>query len=157
MKYNKKINTKVERGPLGPSLMLFLALIGIAEAFYVSHASYTGQLVWSAGLEGANTVIKSPHSRIFNVPMSYFGLIFYLYMFGLSALLAFDPFSSGLRFGALLYTIIGVCFSIYAMYLQLSLIHALCLYCLISAVTTLLLLIIAALHFRAARIPTVIA
>lgn len=75
-------------------------------------------------------------------------------MFGLAALLAFDPFSHELRFAALAYTALGVCFSIYFMYLQIAFIHAFFIYCLVSAVTTLLLFIAALSHFRATSAPT---
>jgi uncharacterized membrane protein len=71
----------------------------------------------------------------------------------LAALLAFDPFSRGLRLAALAYSALGVCFSIYFMYLQIAFIHAFCIYCLVSAVTTLLLLIAALSHFGATRAP----
>jgi uncharacterized membrane protein len=74
-------------------------------------------------------------------------------MFGLAALLAFDPFSRGLRFAALAYSALGVCFSIYFMYLQVTFIHAFCIYCLASAVTTLFLFIAAISHFRATHAP----
>jgi uncharacterized membrane protein len=70
----------------------------------------------------------------------------------LAALLAFDPFSRSLRWGALLYAAIGVIFSIYFMYIQFTFIHAFCIYCLISAVLTFLLFIAARSHFRAARV-----
>ena len=58
-------------------------------------------------------------------------------------MLAFDPFSRGLRYAALAYAAFGVCFSIYFMYLQIAFIQAFCIYCLASAVTTLLLFIAA--------------
>ena len=47
-------------------------------------------------------------------------------MFGLSALLAFDPLARGLRVGAVLYTALGVLFSLYFMVLQLGFISAFC-------------------------------
>jgi uncharacterized membrane protein len=84
----------------------------------------------------------------------YYGVVYYLYMFGLAALLAFDPFSRGLRFAAVAYSTLGTCFSIYFMYLQIAFIHAFCIYCLVSAVTTLLPFIAALSHFRATRAPT---
>jgi uncharacterized membrane protein len=146
----------MKRVPLAPYFMLACALIGIADAFYVAQASYTGQPLWCAILEGCNTVVNSPYARIFGVPASYFGLTFYLYMFGFAALLAFDPFSRGLRFGALLYTAMGVSYSGYFAYVQLSAIRAVCLYCLISAVLTVLLFIAALRHFRATRMPAII-
>jgi uncharacterized membrane protein len=70
-------------------------------------------------------------------------------MLCLAALLAFDPFSGGLRFAALAYSAVGVSFSIYFMYLQIEFIHAFCIYCLVSAVMTALLLVAAFLHRRA--------
>jgi uncharacterized membrane protein len=146
----------MKRATFAPYFMLACALVGIADAFYVAQASYTGQPIWCAILEGCNTVVKSPYARLFGVPASYVGLAFYVHMFGLAALLALDPFSRGLRFGALVYTAAGVCYSGYFAYLQVVAIRALCLYCLISAVLTVLLFIAALRHFRATRIPGII-
>jgi uncharacterized membrane protein len=135
--------------------MLLFALIGIADAFYDSYTIYNSNMLWCPEtIDGCNTVANSPYGRIFDVPLGYFGLIFYLYMFALSALLAFDPFSRGLRLGALLYTALGVSSSIYFIYLEFAFIHAFCIYCLISAVLTLFLFIAALAHFRATRRPS---
>jgi hypothetical protein len=68
--------------------------------------------------EGCSIVAQSPDARIVGVPLSYFGLIFYLYMLGLARLVVFDPHSRGLRLGALLYAALGVSYSIYGMYLH---------------------------------------
>ena len=65
--------------------MLALALIGIAAALYVAHGNYTGQSLWCPILDGCNAVVNSPYSRVFGVPMSYFGFIYFLYMFALAA------------------------------------------------------------------------
>jgi uncharacterized membrane protein len=46
---------------------------------------------------------------------------------------------------------LGVCFSIYFAYLQIAFIHAFCIYCLLSAITTVLLFVAALSHFRASR------
>jgi hypothetical protein len=80
--------------------MLALTLIGIAVALYVAKGNYTGQPLWCPIIDGCNAVVNSPYSRVFGVPMSYFGFIYYLYMFALAARLAFDPFSNSLRFRA---------------------------------------------------------
>ena len=138
---------------LAPYFMLALALIGTADAFYDSYAIYNHQLLWCPPpINGCNIVADSPYARIVDVPLGYFGLVYYLYMFGLAALLAFDPLSRGLRFGSLVYSAIGVCFSIYFMYIQVTFIHAFCIYCLISAVLTLLLSVAALWQFRAIRV-----
>jgi uncharacterized membrane protein len=91
------------------------------------------------------------------LPVGYFGVAYYLCIFGLAALLASVPISRGLRLSALLYAAIGVLFSIYFMYIQITFIHAFCIYCVISALLTLFLLIVAFWHFRSTRmdpIPT---
>ena len=138
-----------------PYLMLALALVGICVAFYDAYQLYNGQALWCPPpINGCNEVANSPYGRIFSLPVGYYGVVYYLYMFGLAALLAFDPFSHGLRFAAVAYASLGTCFSIYFMYLQIAFIHAFCIYCLVSAVTTLLLFIAALSHFRATRAPT---
>ena len=60
------------------------------------------------------------------------------------------PLSRVLRVSVMLYVVIGVCSSIYFMYVQLSFIQAVCIYCIISGITTVLLLVAAVCHFRAA-------
>jgi uncharacterized membrane protein len=148
---------KTKKATLAPALMLVFAFIGIADAFYDSYAVYTGQLLWCPPpIDGCNIVANSPYARIAGVPLGYLGVIFYLYMFALAALLAFDPLSRGLRLGALLYAVLGVSGSIYFMYILFTYIHAFCIYCTISAVLTLLLLIAALAHFRVTRRPAVI-
>jgi uncharacterized membrane protein len=135
-----------------PCVMLALALLGICVAFYDAYALYNSQALWCPPpINGCNEVANSPYARIYNLPVGYYGVVYYLYMFGLAALLAFEPFSRALRFAALAYAALGVGFSIYFAYLQIAFIHAFCIYCLVSAVTTLLLLVAALSHFRARR------
>lgn len=139
--------TKVSRAPYG---MLALALVGIAVALYDAYAIYNGQLLWCPPpINGCNEVASSPYARIFALPVGYFGVVYYLYMFCLAALLAFDPLSRGLRLAAIAYSALGVAFSIYFMYVQIEFIHAFCIYCLASALTTLLLFTAACWHLRA--------
>jgi len=146
----------MKKDTLVPYLLLVLALIGIADAFYDSYAVFNGQLMWCPPpIDGCNTVANSPYARVFGVPLGYLGLVFYLYMFSLAAFLAFDPFSRGLRLAALVHAALGVAGSIYFMYVQFAFIHAFCIYCSISAVLTLLLLIAAFVHFRATSRPAV--
>jgi uncharacterized membrane protein len=131
--------------------MLILTLIGIADAAYVAYANYTGARLWCPILDGCNTVINSPYSRVFGTPMSYFGFIYYLFMFGLAARLAYEPFSNSLRFRAILYAALGAVSSTYFLYLQLGYIREVCSYCLISAVTSFLLLFATFWHFQTTR------
>lgn len=140
----------MKRATFAATLMLVFAALGIADAFYDSYAIYEGQLLWCPPpIDGCNTVAGSPYARVFGVPLGYLGVVFYLVMFAVAALLAFDPLSRGLRWGALVYAALGVSGSIYFMVIQFAFIHAFCIYCAISAVLTLLLLVAALVHFRA--------
>jgi len=133
--------------------MVALALLGMAVAFYDAQAIYYGEALWCPPpINGCNEVAYSPYARIFNLPVGYFGVVYYLYMFALGAQLALDPCSRALRFAALAYAALGACFSIYFFYLQIGFIHAFCIYCLISAITTLLLLLAALAHVRVASV-----
>lgn len=135
------------------SVMLALALIGIADAFYDSYAIYNGQLLWCPPpIDGCNTVAASPYARLLGVPLGYLGLAFYVAMLGLALWLRVVPVSRALRWVALLYTAAGLGASMYFFYVQRTYIHAFCIYCLISGILTLLLFIAAVVHFRATRV-----
>ena len=104
MTYTVEKTPQVSRKVTPPSYaMIALTLIGIADAAYVARGNYTGAPLWCPILDGCNTVINSPYSRVFGVPMSYFGFIYYVFfMFGLAARLVYEPFSNNLRFRAIL-------------------------------------------------------
>ena len=132
--------------------MLALALVGTVVALYDAQAIYYGKELWCPPpISGCNEVANSPYARIFDVPVGYFGIVYYLLMFALAALIDFYS-SCALRIAVLLYAALGVCFSTYFLYIQVSFIHAFCIYCLVSAVTTLMLLATACLNM--AKNPT---
>lgn len=133
-----------------PYLLLALAFVGTSVAFYNSYALYNGQPLWCPPpVDGCNEVAGSAYARIFDLPVGYYGVVYYLYMAGLAALLIADPSSRALRLAAVGYAGVGVGFSIYFMILQVAFIHAFCVYCLVSAVTTVLLFVAALAHSRA--------
>jgi uncharacterized membrane protein len=137
------------RSALAPSLMIAFAAIGLAVASYDSYAIYNGQPLWCPPpINGCNEVAASPYARILDLPVGYYGVVYYLYMLALAALIAYDPISQGLRIGAVLYAALGVAFSVYFMILQFGYIRAFCIYCLVSAVITILLTLAAVTHLR---------
>jgi uncharacterized membrane protein len=140
-----------------PLLMLAFAAIGVADAFYDSYAIYTDQPLWCPPpIDECNIVASSPYAHILGIPVDYFGLVYYLYSSGSRRSSPSIPFARALRWSGVLYAAVGVSFSTYSMYVQFTLIHAFCIYCLISAVLTLLLLFSAISHFRATRSPAAV-
>ncbi len=132
-----------------PYILLALAMIGLGDTLYLSYFQYLN-LVPTCAISGCEIVLTSAQSKFFGVPWSYLGLVYYAYMFCLALLLCIEPRSWALRFGTLVYAGIGLLYSIWAIfYIELMVIHALCQYCAISAVTTLLLFAVAVWHWRA--------
>jgi uncharacterized membrane protein len=135
-----------------PGAMAALALIGLGVATYDSVMVYAGQPLWCPPpIDGCNVVAASPYARMLGLPVGYYGVVFYLGILGLALLLAAAPLSRALRLAAVLGTGTGVLFSLYFMALQIAFIHAFCIYCLVSAVTTLLLAAAALAHGGATR------
>jgi uncharacterized membrane protein len=140
---------------LTPYILIALTFIGLADTAYLSYFAYLNAVPGCA-IGGCEQVLTSVYSKFFGIPLAYIGLVYYVYMFALSILLTMDDKSRTLALAALAYTAVGVLFSVYfEFYIQAHLIGAMCMYCAISALTTLALFITAVLHFRSTK-PTVV-
>jgi uncharacterized membrane protein len=135
---------------LTPFWLIAVTFIGLGDTLYLSYYHLLG-IIPTCAIGGCEIVLSSPYATPFGVPFAYIGLVYYTYMLGLAILLAIDPNSRGLRFGMLAYTTIGLLCSIGFELFQYFVIHALCMYCAISALTTLLLFIVAVWHWRATK------
>lgn len=127
------------------------AFIGIADTLYLAYYHIIGATPGCAILNGCELVLNSKYAKLFDVPLAYLGLVFYVYLLALVILLAIDPTSRALRFGIVAYTAVGLLCSITFELMQVFLIGALCMYCAISALTTLVLFGLALWHVRATR------
>ena len=135
---------------LAPFYIISATFIGLADTLYLSYFHYMN-LIPSCAIGGCEIVLTSPYSSPFGVPFAYIGLFLYASMLGLALLLAYDPYSKGLRLGMLVYTGLGLLLSIGFELFQYFVIHALCMYCGISAATTLILFGLAVWHWRTTR------
>ncbi len=137
--------------PLAPFYLIALALVGIADTLYLSYNEFMDTAP-SCLLAGCDVVLAHPLSEFLGIPLSYWGLVFYVYMLGLAILLAAEPRSKALSWGALLYTGIGLLSSAAFVYIQGFIIGAFCQYCLLSAIITVGLFSVALWHNRSSRI-----
>lgn len=126
--------------------VLVLSFIGLTNALYLVQA-YTGVQELACSIGGCTTVADSPYSSLFGVSLSSLGALFFLGLFVLSAgtLLLRSALLSGLIF---LSAGIGALFSLYFMYLQFFVIQAICIYCLLSAVVSVLVFGVAWAFYR---------
>ncbi|MDB5195617.1 MAG: conserved rane protein of unknown function [Parcubacteria group bacterium] len=120
--------------PLLILIVIILAMLGLADAWYLADTALTGASLTCniAGLDGCNIVAQSPYSHILGIPLGVYGVVFY----GLFLILAFiaskKPFRMLIRALLALGTI-GLLVSAWFLYIQFVLIQALCVYCLASA------------------------
>ncbi|HVZ76136.1 MAG TPA: vitamin K epoxide reductase family protein [Candidatus Paceibacterota bacterium] len=136
---------------LTPFYLIAATFVGLADTLYLSYFAYSNA-VPSCAIGGCEVVLTSQYSHFFGVPLAYIGLVYYVYMLALMVLLAMDPRSRTLSVATLGYTAIGFALSlIFEFYIQGTLIHAYCMYCAISALTTLVLFSLAVWHWRSAK------
>ena len=117
-----------------------LALLGLADAIYLTVEHVTGQSVRCTIITGCSEVLSSSYAVVAGVPLALIGAAAYFSAFSLATLAAF-----GYRIAATLLmplTVVMFLVSLWLIYLQAFVIHAFCQFCLFSALITLLLLVV---------------
>ncbi len=127
--------------------MMLLGLIGASDAGYLTAKHFLGTPVPCAIVNGCETVLTSSYAIILGVPAALLGVIFYLSILILS-ILALDTQSE--RVVKLLMHLpwAGLLASLYFVILQVFVIHALCAWCLFSALTSTTLFILGQIVLR---------
>lgn len=129
---------------------LVLSLLGFVDAAYLTIQHYRGGDQTCGPLWDCASVANSPYAEIGGISTALFGVLYYLLVFLLSVayvdtkqirLLSFIVPLTGIGF---LISLILVC-------LQVFVIHALCLYCMISAVASIGLFALSVVYIRASR------
>jgi uncharacterized membrane protein len=127
-----------------------LALAGIFIALYLTlyKLGVIGELSCSIG--SCETVNTSKWSRFLGLPVAAWGLLFYLDVFAVAVVGTLPRFedepvvSKVLAFEAG----IGVLFSVWLTYLELGVIHAICIWCVTSAVIVTVILLVSVADLR---------
>jgi uncharacterized membrane protein len=123
--------------------MIVLAAIGLCIAAYLTYVHYAGIKPACTAGESCTKVQTSPYSRLAGVPVALMGLIGYVAILG--SLLA--PEGERSRFATLALTLAGFGFSAYLTYRELFSIHAICEWCVSSAVILTVLVCLATWRF----------
>ncbi len=129
---------------VGVVLILILAFFGLADSIYLTQQELSGTplLCNIQNLSGCNIVTSSQYSHIFGIPLAEFGIVFYGIVFILAALeiVLFNQLLRRILQGI---SLLGVISSLYFVFVQVFFIGAFCIYCLASALTTFLILVLA--------------
>lgn len=123
--------------------MVVLTVLGIGIASYVTYVHYAGIKPACTAGESCTKVQTSIYSELAGVPVALMGLIGYVAI--LATLLA--PESERTRFATLVLTLGGFGFSAYLTYRELYSIHAICEWCVTSAIVMTILMLLSAWRF----------
>ncbi|MFL6467393.1 MAG: vitamin K epoxide reductase family protein [Pyrinomonadaceae bacterium] len=123
-----------------PFAAAFIALVGLADAVYLTVHYYTATPVPCSIIEGCETVLTSQYAEYAGVPTAAFGAVAYFAAFSLAILAAYGNRLMWRLFG--IQAAIMAVVTCWLIYLQAFVIGAFCQFCLISALTTFLLLIL---------------
>ena len=117
-----------------PAVAAIVALIGVADAVYLSVHHFTAEPVPCSLVAGCETVLTSQYAVIAGVPLAAFGALAYFVAFALALLAAFGNRVTWILFG--IQVVLMAIFTSWLLYLQAYVIGAFCQFCLLSAVTT---------------------
>ena len=127
-----------------------LALAGIFISLYLTlyKLGIIGELSCTIG--SCETVNTSKWSRFLGFPVAAWGLLFYVEMFGLAAIGTIERLAdvAAISFVLVVESAIGVLFSAWLTYLELAVIHAICIWCVTSAVIVTMIFVVSVADYR---------
>jgi uncharacterized membrane protein len=118
-----------------PIVIAILAFIGMVDALYLSMKRNAGPIPCHV-THGCTDVLTSKYSEIASIPLSWFGLAFYVTVFSLAIFTIFEEPSrpSGFPLKAIFYLAgAGLIVSALLVGIQAFILKAFCEYCLLSA------------------------
>lgn len=140
-----------QNAPLLPSgasaLIPILSVLGLGVAFYLTYVETQNVAAVCGPVGDCNAVQSSPYAKLFNfLPVGLLGLLGYvgiLATWGVQRLGRGSLLARLAPFALLGMALFGVLFTIYLTYLELFVIHAVCIWCLTSAVLMAAVLVLA--------------
>jgi uncharacterized membrane protein len=123
-----------------PAAAALVALVGLADSVYLTVHHFTAEPVPCSIISGCETVLTSPYAEIAGVPLAALGAAAYFAAFSLALLAAFGNRFMWTLFG--IQSIIMAAFTAWLIYLQAAVIGAFCQFCLLSALTSVTLLVL---------------
>ena len=118
-----------------------LSFIGFLDAAYLTAKHYLEIPINCSLFEGCGEVTSSQYATILNIPVSLAGAGYYLLIFVL-VIAYLDTKKERILYFISRLTFLGFIVSLWFLYLQLFVIKAICLYCMISFTTSTLLFIL---------------
>lgn len=127
--------------------ILIVAFLGFLDSSFLTAEHYLGMTPPCFIVQGCDVVTTSSYSKILGVPVSLLGALFYLSMLILGMYFVDTQKSIALTLMHI-GTTIGLCMSVWFVYVQAFILKSWCLYCLLSAGTSTLLFVLAFIAYH---------
>ena len=138
---------KLEMTRLIAILFLLVSVVGFADATFLTVEHYRGVVPPCSVVQGCERVTTSKFSTVASIPISLPGAVYYLVLASAALFFLDTKRQNALRYGAYL-TFAGFGISLILAFIQLFILHAICLYCMFSAITSTILLILGILFLK---------
>lgn len=114
---------------------MILSALGVLDSAYLTFTKFTSSEVYCANIGDCNAVNNSPYAEIFGVPIALLGAGAYLLMLGLFWVEEKNEFwQEYTPIFLFILTLIGVIYSAYLTYVEIAILHKICIYCVFSAI-----------------------
>ena len=128
-----------------------VSAVGFLDALYLTVEHYLNQGTACFLVSGCDRVLESQYAMLApNVPIALAGVLYYGTLLGLAIAYLRTRNHDTFRFAAM-GTVVGLLASFYFIYLQFFVIKAICIYCMLSAVTSLTLFVLGLIAFSKLR------
>lgn len=120
-----------------PVTIAVIAFIGFLDASYLAALHFLGEIP-PCTIGGCEVVTTSKYATILGVPVALLGALYYLFIFLKSVSFIHTGNIRTIRVTAT-FTIFGLLASVYFVFLQVFILKAICVYCILSAITSTIL------------------
>jgi len=130
-----------------------LSLIGIIFSSYLFYLHYDLRAQPFCPVDGCDKVLESEYAEILGIPVALMGLIGFILVFALGLLRLIYPANKTEKFADYIFlvSVIGTAFGIYLTYLELFVINAICIYCVLCFILMICILILTAIFLFEVR------
>ncbi|MEX1051772.1 MAG: vitamin K epoxide reductase family protein [Patescibacteria group bacterium] len=111
-------------------ILTILAALGLAVSIYLTFKTYDPSSVACSIGGGCETVLTSRYAYFLGIPVSIFGIMWYVAQLGILYSIVFRG-RLGLK-ELRIWAVLGLAFSLYLLAAEIFLIHAYCTWCLVS-------------------------
>ncbi|MER3570112.1 MAG: hypothetical protein C4348_00645 [Patescibacteria group bacterium] len=118
-------------------IILFLSILNLIVSSYLFYLDLKKEVPFCLINSGCEFIFQSKYSRIFNIPIAFLGIVYFLILLIFSFLI-FKGKNYLIKFFKIIITF-GFLFALYLIYLQFFVIKSFCQYCLVVDFSTIIM------------------